>query len=139
MAVSNDEIMRALNIIEDIIPRLDSLSDQECVEGMALQFDVFKRYLVNIGMEDTTLEPVDRICQSLNNFEYAHSASYSSALPTQAYNGHRGKPSYYIDENQVTFLLARGFKVAEIASMLGVSKRTLERRMQSIGISVAGN
>ena len=42
MAASNDEIMRALNIIEDIIPRLDSLSDPECVEGMVLRFDVFK-------------------------------------------------------------------------------------------------
>ena len=48
----NHEIVGALNIIEDIISRLDSLGDPDCVEGMAIRFDVLKRYLVNIRIDD---------------------------------------------------------------------------------------
>jgi hypothetical protein len=36
----NDEIVGALNIFEDIISRLHSLGDPDCVEGMAIRFDV---------------------------------------------------------------------------------------------------
>ncbi len=32
----NDEIVGALNIIEDIISQLDSLGDPDCVERMAI-------------------------------------------------------------------------------------------------------
>ena len=44
----NREIVGVLNIIEDIISRLDSLRDPDCVEGVAIRFDILKRYLVNI-------------------------------------------------------------------------------------------
>jgi hypothetical protein len=45
----NDEnheiVLGALNIIEDIISRLDSVGDPDYVEGMEIRFDVLKRYL----------------------------------------------------------------------------------------------
>ena len=43
-----------------------------------------------------------------------------------------------INEEQVNFLLEQGFNVNEMSNMLGVGKRTLERRMQSFGLSVTG-
>ena len=48
----NHEIVGALNIIEDIISRLDSLGDPDYVEGMAIRLNVLKRYLVNIRVDD---------------------------------------------------------------------------------------
>ena len=50
----NHEIVGALNIIEDIISRLDSLGDPDYVEGMAIRFDVLikeiscKYYIIRI-------------------------------------------------------------------------------------------
>ena len=40
--------------------------------------------------------------------------------------GRRGQPDFDIKEEQVTFLLEHGFKVAEIANMIGASKKTME-------------
>ena len=136
----NDEIVGALNIIEDIISRLDSLCDTDCVKGMAIRFDVLKRFLVNIRIDDITLEMVDRVCQNLNQFvqRELYSAMNNSAFPEKVYTGCRGKPSYDIHEGQLNFLLEQGFKVSEVSSMMGVSKRTLERRMRSFGMSVSG-
>ena len=136
---NNDEILAALNIIEDIIPRLNSLSDPDCVEGMALRCDAVKRYLVNIGIDDTILELIDRVCRRLNQCSQRSTASNNLASPTLVYTGCRGKPSYNVDEEQLNFLLEQGFTVSEVSQMIGVSERTLQRRMRSLGISVAGN
>ena len=141
MAATNDQINAALNVIEDLIPRLDGLSDADCVEGMAIRFDVLKRLLVSIGIEETTLQLVDTICQSLNQCHERYTmprATGSSSQPARMHTGHRGKPSYEIHEEQLSFLLEQGFKVAEVSNMLGVSKRTVERRMRSFGLSVSG-
>ena len=99
---------------------------------MAIRFDVLKRFLVNIRIDDITLELVDRIFQNLNQFVHweRYSAMNNSAFPVQVYTGFRGKPSYDIHEGQLNFLLEQGFKVSEVSDMMGVSKRTLERRMR---------
>jgi hypothetical protein len=67
MAALNEGIVAALNIIEDIIPRLGSLTvtDPECVEGLGIRIEVLKRYLINIEIDDITLGLVDRVCRSL--------------------------------------------------------------------------
>ena len=52
------------------------------------------------------------------------------------HTGRCGKPSYDVHEGQLNFLLEQGFKVS---GMMGVSKRTLERRMHLFDISVTGN
>ncbi len=107
---------------------------------MAIRFDVLKRFLVNIRIDDITLELVDRIFQNLNQFVHweRYSAMNNSAFPVQVYTGFRGKPSYDIHEGQLNFLLEQGFKVSEVSDMMDVSKRTLERRMRSFGLSVSG-
>lgn len=52
--------------------------------------------------------------------------------------GTRGRPSYEISEEQLHFLLQQGFKVCDISKILGVSVRTVERRMSTFGLSVSG-
>ena len=51
----------------------------------------------------------------------------------------RGRPSYNIKEEQLSFLLEKGFKACEISKIIGVSKRTIERRMEFFGLSASGN
>jgi hypothetical protein len=67
-----------------------------------------------------------------------YSAINNSAFPAQAYTACRGKRSYDIHEGQLIFLVKQGFsKVSEVSSMMGVRKKTLERRMRSFGTSVS--
>ena len=49
-----------------------------------------------------------------------------------------GRPAYDISEKQLSFLLERAFNVRDISSILGVSVRTVERRMSSFWLSVTG-
>ena len=53
--------------------------------------------------------------------------------------GQRGRPSFEIGEEQLSaYLLEQGFNVRDIGSILGVSVRTVERRMSSFGLTVSG-
>ena len=51
--------------------------------------------------------------------------------------GERGRPSFQIPKEQLSFLLEQGFKVQEVSSILGVGKRTIER-MVAFGLCVSG-
>ena len=122
----------------NLIHRIDSLNDPDCVEGISLRLDVLKRYFVNIGIDDITLQLVDRAYQVIHQCEQRFKASIRSTGPAKVYTGKRGKPAFDINEEQLNFLLEQGFKVGEMSHMLGVGKRTLERRMHSFGLSVTG-
>lgn len=50
----------------------------------------------------------------------------------------RIRPSFDVKEEQLSFLAENDFKVPEISAMLGVSTRTVERRLSSFGISISG-
>ena len=132
MATRSDQINHSMDkhsteCNRRFIPRLDGLSDVDCVEGMAIRFDALKRLLVSIGIEETTVQLVDTICQSLNECHKRYPmprATSSSSQPARIHRGHCGQPLYEIRDEQLSFLLEQGFKVAEVSNMLGVSKRT---------------
>ncbi len=136
--IETADLVTALNTVEDLIYRLDSLNDPDCFEGITLRLDVLKRYFVNVGIDDRTFELVDTAYRVLHQCEQRFNASRDSTGPRKIYTGRRGKPSFDINEEQVNFLLEQGFNVNEMSNMLGVGKRTLERRMQSFGLSVTG-
>ena len=48
----------------------------------------------------------------------------------------RGSPSFDVKEELLSFLVENDFKVPEISLMLGVSTRTVARRLFSFGISI---
>ena len=50
----------------------------------------------------------------------------------------RGRPSFDIKEEQLAFLVENGFKVPQISQVLGVSIRTVERRLAVFGIKMLG-
>lgn len=138
--VETEDLLNALNSVEDLIYRLDSLNDPDCVEGVSLRLAVLKRYLVNISIIYNILQLVDSAYRKVNQFEERYNALSDNAAscPSKIYTGQRGKPSFNIKEEQVSFLLEQGFNVGEMSKMLGISKRTLERRMQTFGMSVTG-
>ena len=52
------------------------------------------------------------------------------------FTGSSGRPKFNIPYEQLNFLLERRFTVAQISALLGVSSRTIERRLQEFGLSV---
>ena len=63
-------------------------------------------------------------------------SGYRESIDT---TGKRGRPSFEIGEEQLSYLLEQGFNVRDIGSILGVlSVRTVERRMSSFGLTVSG-
>ena len=65
-----------------------------------------------------------------------HQQSEDNLTPTRIFLGDRGRPRYLIPREQLEFLLERCFSVVNIASLLGVSVRTIERRLSEFGLSV---
>ena len=69
-------------------------------------------------------------------YESVASGGYAAAIFCI---GTRGRPSYEIPREQLSFLLDQGFKVSQVSVMLGVGLRTVERRMTAFGLSVSGD
>ena len=57
---------------------------------------------------------------------------------SQIYTHRRGRHTFEIKEDQLSFVLDEGFKIPIIAFILGVSTRTVERRKKNYGLSVSG-
>lgn len=51
-------------------------------------------------------------------------------------SGNPGRPAISISEEQLTYLMDNNFTVPQIANMLGVSVRTVRRRMTDHGLSI---
>lgn len=59
----------------------------------------------------------------------------SVASTSVVYSGMAGRPCYDIPKEQLEFLVECNFKVEVISHILGVSKRTIERRLSEFGIT----
>ena len=93
---------------------------------------MISRHLIaaqNHGVADLVAEAV--VLLSSQNI-----AEYDIHTPIHR-TGTRGRPRFLIDQTQLENLLVLHFKVPQIASLLGVSIRTVRRRMDDIGLRVS--
>lgn len=60
----------------------------------------------------------------------------SEGLTLPVPTGHVGRPSYIIPADNLAFLIENRFTVPQIADMIGVSVRTIRRRMSDTGLFV---
>ena len=51
--------------------------------------------------------------------------------------GRPGRPSFQVSEDQLSHLVESGFSVPQISLLLGVSIRTIERRLSHFGIRIS--
>ena len=65
-----------------------------------------------------------------------HPQPSGSPSPTRIFLRDRGRPRYLIPREQLEFSLERCFSVVDIASLLGVSIRTIERRLSEFGLRI---
>ena len=62
--------------------------------------------------------------------------SHTAGIPTLHSAGSVGRPRFDIPEEQLQFLVESGFTDPQIAEIVGVSLRTVRRRMADYGLSI---
>ena len=61
---------------------------------------------------------------------------FGVSSPAAAFTRQRGRLRYSISRDQLDFLIVRYFSVVDIATLLGISVRNVERRLFEFGLSV---
>ena len=130
----------ALEMVNKLIAKLERLMDGSDIGVVVLQLDFLHRMLVSLDVEDDVVDMIGTLNENFSVLE----RSSSHANVTEGYRplctslGERGRPSFQIPKEQLSFLLELGFKVQEVSSILGVGKHTIERRMAAFGLCVSG-
>ena len=92
-----------------------------------------KEYIaVSLDVDELVTELIGHAYRMLVEIDQRNLVNYAYQAPLNS-RGQRGRPSYEISEEQLHFLLEQGFKVCDISKILGVSVRTVERRMSTFG------
>ena len=103
--------------LEDVVEEVEGIMEAICVLDSALRL------------------PENIFRDALNAKVLLESIAKSRSRTPRLFSGVRGRPSYGVAQQQIESLLDVGFKVGEIADLLQVSKRTIERRMTGFGLS----
>ena len=78
-------------------------------------------------------------CKELSFYFEIHSRTASIfcyEFLSSVQTGAVGRPSFDVSPDQLTFLIENQFSVPQIADMIGVSVRTIRRRMSEYGLSI---
>ncbi len=79
-----------------------------------------------------TRDSVDAFIVSLEFCYVVSTISTAYTIPSEG----PGRPTLFISQEQLTFLVESNFTVPKIANILGVSIRTIRRRMTEYGLSI---
>ena len=127
--------------IRDIIRDLDRFEatgvPSNDLQPLISKLDFVQRIAVTLDVDEVVTEYVGSAYRKLVESEQSNQLQAGYQAPLNC-SGGRGRPSFEISEEQLQFLLEQGFQVKDISSILGVSCRTVERRMSSFGLSVSG-
>ena len=66
-----------------------------------------------------------------------HSRSTDAFQAGSIFTGQRGRPKLEVPQEQLQFLVERRFNTLQIASLLGVSQRTVERRLRECNLNIS--
>ena len=133
-AYLRDIIFDVINAIEVFENSGDRSSD---LQRSITKLDYVQRMAVNLEMDESIISLIGQAYRMLEQIDDNDSIqnTYRASLNE---GQQRGRPSYNISEEQLSFLLEKGFQVKDISAILGVSGRTVDRRMSAFGLSVSG-
>ena len=135
------ELQSAISAINDVVSRIDSLHEPSKIGSIILWLEFINRMLVNLEVPDDVVNTMLRLHEATKRIEARYNSHISAHNGYQASldrTGRRGRPGFIITAEQLTFLLEQGFTVPVISVMLGVGKRTVERRMSELNLKVSG-
>ncbi len=132
-AYLRDIIFDVINAIEVFENSGDPSSD---LQRAITKLDYVQRMAVNLEMDESIISLIGQAYRMLEQIDDNDSIqnTYRASLNE---GQQRGRPSYNISEEQLSFLLEKGFQVKDISAILGVSSRTVDRRMSAFGLSVS--
>ena len=131
------DLSGVIQVVNDLVVRLERVTDASEIGLIVLRLDFLHRMLVNLGVDQDITDTLGSLCSNAAAIETSSNASGGYHPPCSS-SGQRGRPAFEISNAQLSFLLEQGFKIQEISCILGVSKRTVERRMKAFGLSVSG-
>ena len=134
------DLSSAIQMVNDLVVRLDRLMDASEIGLIVLRLDFLHRMLVNLDVDQDITDTLGSLCSNAAGIEISSNTTIASEgyHPQCSLSGQRGRPAFEVSNRQLSFLLEQGFKIQEISCILGVSKRTVERRMKAFGLSVSG-
>ena len=135
------ELQSAISAINDVVSRIDSLHEPSKIGSIILWLEFINRMLVNLEVPDDVVNTMLRLHEATKRIKARYNSHISAHNGYQASldrTGRRGRPGFIITAEQLTFLLEQGFTVPVISVMLGVGKRTVERRMSELNLKVSG-
>lgn len=83
-------------------------------------------------------DTINLLGEALVNLTSACGTTDTNVQTEAIFTGNPGRPRFNIPEEQLSFLVDRRFTASQMAALLGVSKRTVERRLRDIGLSIRG-
>ena len=130
-------VLEAINDVLTILERFENRnSDERDFQLLLCKLDYLQRITVNLDIDDFVPRMIGRAYNAMLDIERTNQDTGYTANATG--NGRRGRPSFEISREQLSFFIEQGFKVKDISAMLGVSVRTVERRMSLFGLSISG-
>ena len=125
-----------MSVIESAVTSIDSVENTDDISNLVLRLECLNRVIVGEGLPDAIVSSLGQVLLILREREREWDCEINS-MNTES-SRRRGRPSFDIKEEQLAFLVENDFKVPEIGAMLGVSRRTVERRLSTFGISISG-
>lgn len=127
-----------VSAIREVADGIDRFRNPRDVDLLRLRLDYINRMLVTLDIPDELVNTMSSVDQQLENIidnNYGTDAHYQA--PSSQATG-RGRPKIDISREQLAFLVDQGFTVGEMSGVLGIGKRTVERRLATFGLSITG-
>ncbi len=101
---------------------------------------VYREILMAQAINDLSNDHVGELVrQALISLQHIQDSQFMESVrpaPPTNLTGHAGRPTFVIPREQLCHLIEARFTVPHIASMIGVSTRTVHRRMSEYGLSI---
>ena len=98
--------------------------------------DVLARYVDTEGTGAIDARVIDLVCEAREaviNADHSRGAFQAGCI----FTGQPGRPKLNVPQEQLQFLIERPFNTTQIASLLGVSPRTIERRLREHNLNIS--
>lgn len=125
-----------LSVIESAITSIDSTKNTDDISRLVLRLDYLNRVIVGEGWPEPIVSSLGEVLFILREKEME--PDWENNSTDKESTRRQRRPSFDIKEEQLSILVVNDFKVPEISAMLGVSTRTVERRLSPFGISISG-
>ena len=90
--------------------------------------------LANLGVDDRVLSYISEAKYVLSEM-VSRQQSVNGFQSEKVFEGDRGRPQYNISKEQLSYFTGFGFKALQVATMLGVSESTIQRRFLEFNLS----